>query len=156
TTGLCINKDCENGGHCLSNSQDARCVCSLGYSGVQCTDTSKTVDPPSNLLDSNEQRQPVFIDLAIPDTLICYEKTECWLPVTVKGDVNPNKPTVQFGQIDPTLSPGTPTLDDGSVLGVYTGNVTITPSAVGQYQLCVQTADTVSHVNIDEMCCNVR
>ncbi|KAL3873740.1 hypothetical protein ACJMK2_036829, partial [Sinanodonta woodiana] len=98
--------------------------------------------------------QPVFIDLAIPDTLICYENIECWLPVTVTGDVS-QKPTVQFGHIDPTLSPGIPTLDDGSNIGVYRGNVPFIPSSLGLYRLCIQTADPINQVNVDEICCNV-
>ncbi|KAL3873702.1 hypothetical protein ACJMK2_036792, partial [Sinanodonta woodiana] len=99
-------------------------------------------------------QQPGFIDLAIPETLLCYENQECWLPVTVKGDVD-NKPIVKFGHIDPTLSPGTPTLDNGSNIGVYTGNVPFKPSSIGYKRLCIQTADPVTHVNVDEICCNV-
>ncbi|KAL3873701.1 hypothetical protein ACJMK2_036791, partial [Sinanodonta woodiana] len=109
---------------------------------IRCYFVESLANP--NLLIPTHQHQPVFIDLAIPDTLICYENTECWLPVTVKGDVNQNKPMVKFGHIDPTLSPGTPTLDDGSSIGVYTGNVSFTPSSIGYKRLCIQTADPVT------------
>ncbi|KAL3874345.1 hypothetical protein ACJMK2_037373 [Sinanodonta woodiana] len=156
STGLCINKECNNGGHCDSNVQEARCICRVGHGGDMCTGSSKFVEPQNVPPNMQLTESPVFTDLAVPDTLICYVRLECWLPIIINGNTSPNKPTLKFGYMDTDWTAGTQMLDGGTVNGVYSGSVSFRPTTLGEYPFCIQTAISASQHISDEICCIVK
>ncbi|XP_052697312.1 uncharacterized protein LOC128175596 [Crassostrea angulata] len=71
--GTCAGKFCYNGGFCDGSSSTFKCLCRIGFSGINCSESHGRVldtDVPS-------YEQSFFGDLAFPKSVYCKYDTEC-------------------------------------------------------------------------------
>lgn len=71
--GTCAGKFCYNGGFCDGSSSTFKCLCRIGFSGINCSESHGRVldtDLPS-------YEQSFFGDLAFPKSVYCKYDTEC-------------------------------------------------------------------------------
>ncbi|XP_052104471.1 uncharacterized protein LOC127737652 [Mytilus californianus] len=147
----CQSLHCKNSGECIADNQGtAKCVCTLGTSGVDCSQGSSNF-----ITDRVNKTKPAFIDTVLPQTIVCYKLEKCTVPflVTSTGGI---QPTVVTGQIDPDLvATGPSTSTQIKNTDSFKSVMTLTPTQNGDKLACVQTHDS-SGKTVDEICTKVN
>lgn len=77
--GTCAGKYCKNDGFCDGSSSTYKCLCPLGFSGINCSKSHGNVN--NTALPSNEQI--LSGNLAFPKSVYCKYDTECMVLFSV-------------------------------------------------------------------------
>ncbi|OPL21723.1 hypothetical protein AM593_07698, partial [Mytilus galloprovincialis] len=133
----CQSLHCKHSGECIADNQGiTKCYCTLGKSGVDCSQDSSNF-----ITDRVNNTKPAFIDTVLPQTIVCYKLESCIVPFLFTSTAG-NKPTLKKGPTDPDL--------------VATGPST--PKQIkdkGEKQACVQIQGS-SGKTVDEICIKVN
>ncbi|XP_071161172.1 mucin-22-like [Mytilus edulis] len=147
----CQSLHCKNSGECIADNKGTpKCVCTLGKSGVHCSQDSSNF-----ITDRVNKTKPAFTDTVLPQTIVCYKLEKCTVPFVVTSTAG-NNPTVKKGQTNPgkvATGPSTPTQITGT--DSYKTEITINSTDNGVKLACVQTQGP-SGKTIDEICIKVK
>ncbi|VDI37034.1 Hypothetical predicted protein [Mytilus galloprovincialis] len=131
----CQSLHCKDNGECIADNKGiVKCVCTLGKSGVDCSQGSSNF-----ITDSVNKTKPAFTDTVLPQTIVCYKLEKCTVPFVVTSTAG-NTPTVKTGHTNPGIvatRPSTPTQITGT--DSYKTEITINSTDNGVKLACVQT-----------------